>query len=596
METANVLDLLSGIIGKGFVELGANQRLGLVTLSDRPDLAQFQCSGAMQAARQLKRNPRDIAHGIVANINPTHLRLFTKVEVAGPGFINMTLTDQALAELVNNLVDDDRQGCPLFNQGDTMVIDYGGYNIAKELHIGHIRSTLIGWCLVKLMRFAGHEVVGDVHLGDWGTQMGMIIEAVKAEQPDLPYFDEHHTGPYPDEPPFTLEDLNRFYPTAAAAHKANEGDNPQADRNRQATAELQAGRRGYLALWQHIVNVSLAEIRSDIGPFGVVFDKWLGESDAQPHIPSLVNFLQEEGFAIESIKDGKVAWVVSVEDELGDGTAAVMIVKSDGGVTYHTTDLATISMRVLDDHAQHILYLTDNRQILHFQQLFVAARKAGLVNDSVGLEHAYFGTIKGPDGKPFKTRSGDTVKLKDVTTMVTDAARKRLREQAAEQGWTDAELEETALKVGMAAIRFFDLKNDRTSDYMLDLENFISFEGKTGPYVQYAAVRIASILTQSKNLPRGGVVLTNVYDQALALQLLLLPSAYQLAYAERKPHHLCTFVFELAQAFNAFYRHCRIKDEEDVAVQAGWLQLCELTLAQLKLVLDLLGIDIPARM
>lgn len=592
--TSTIFDILSAQFGAAFKAIGADAALGTVRLSDRPDLAQFQCNGALAAAKQLGQNPRAIAEQVIAALTEDNKATFRQLEIAGPGFINLSLTDEALAQAAAPLSQDTRLGCPTYADNTPVMVDYGGYNVAKELHIGHIRATLIGWSLVQIMRFAGHKVTGDVHLGDWGTQMGMLIEAVKAEQPDLPYFDPDFTGPYPAESPITLADLNRLYPAASILHKENDGKNPHADLNRQATAELQAGRPGYVALWQHFVNLSIPEIKADLEPYGVEFDLWHGESTVADVMPPMIAKLKDQGTAIAD--DG--AWIIPIQTENGKDLAPVMLVKRDGGVTYHTSDMGTIVNRVENMGITDMLYVVDGRQSFHFKQVFAACYKGDIVPPEAKLEHIAFGTINGPDGKPFKTRSGETVKLKDVTKLVTDAAAKRLAKQGKAQDLTSEAQAKIAQQVGMAAIKFADLSNTRTTDYVLDLDAFSSFEGKTGPYLLYSVIRLRSILAKAaeQQLNSGEIKLTNTADRALALQLLLLPKAFEQTYMKREPHHLCTFLFELAQAFSRFYNDCHIMDATDPATQAGWLRLCELTLKELELGLTLLGIDIPERM
>lgn len=578
---------LSTYLGTIFEKLGLPAKLGAVTVSDRPDLADYQCNGALAGAKEASRNPRDIATAVLAEIGENSP--FGTFTIAGPGFINVKLSNAFLESCLDAVSHDERIGCAPFATGKA-VLDFGGYNIAKALHFGHIRSTLQGDALQRMMRFAGNEVISDVHLGDWGTQMGQLIEAVRKEQPDLPYFDPDYQGEYPAEAPFTPADLNRLYPEASLLCKENPDE---AEKARQATAELQSGRRGYMALWRHFVGVSLPELKADIAPFDVTFDHWLGESDVQPLIPAMVASMVKDGYAEES----RGAYVVPVADVIGREVVPLMLQKSDGAATYATTDLATLVDRMTRFHPDFIIYLTDNRQQEHFQQVFAAARKTHIVPDNVGLEHLWFGTINGKDGKPFKTRSGDTVKLRDVTNMVMEAAHNRLK-ASGRHDIPESETEETARIVGMATIRFAELSNERAKDYVLDLDALSSFEGKTGPYLLYTAVRIKAILAQAeeKGLSTGSFKLTQKEDRDLAVKLMGFPRIVHLAHGKRETHHLCTFAYELAQAFSSFYAKCHILREGDPAVQAGWLKLCEVTLAELTLTLGLLGIKVPERM
>ena len=576
---------LSEFLGNIFEKLGLPTELGTVTISDRPDLADYQCNGALAGAKQSGKKPRDLATEILAEIGNAE---FGDFSIAGPGFINVKLSNPTLESRLEVLSHDERRGCEIFANG-VVVMDFGGYNIAKALHFGHIRSTLQGDALQRLMRFAGNAVISDVHLGDWGTQMGQLIEAVRKEQPDLPYFDPDYSGDYPEEPPFSLADLNRLYP---AASKLCKDEPAEAEKARLATAELQAGRRGYFALWKHFVGVSLPELKNDIAPFDVSFDYWLGESDAQPLIPDMVQSMIDKGYAEQS----KGAYIVPVADIIGRDVVPLMLQKSDGAATYATTDLATIVDRVARFHPDTIIYLTDDRQKEHFQQVFAAARKTGLAPEKTALEHLWFGTINGPDGKPFKTRSGDTVKLRDVTNMVIQAAHKRLTESGRNTSGED--IERTALKVGMAAIRFAELSNERAKNYVLDLDALSSPEGRTGPYLLYTAVRIKAILNQAdqKGLSKGSFKVVQKEDRDLAVKLLAFRRTVLLAYEKREIHHLCQFAFELAQTFSSFYNKCHIMREENPETQAAWLKLSELCLAELSLVLKLIGIKIPEQM
>ena len=553
--------------------------------------AQFQCNGALAAARQLKRSPRQIATEWIERFDATERALFSTLEIAGPGFINISLSDETLAEYVQASVDDPRCAVPSTSAPTRVYFDFGGYNVAKQLHIGHLRSTIIGDTLQRIFRFMGDEVVSDVHLGDWGTQMGMLIEAVREEQPELPYFtEEAPEGGYPTISPISLEDMNRLYPLASSRSKSDPEVRAKAS---QATAELQRGHAGYRALWRHFVNLSIAEVKTDIAPFDVCFDLWLGESDAQPQIPLLIDQMKREGRAEES--DG--ALIVPIVDSAGESMVPVMLLKSDGGATYHTSDLATIQMRIKEG-AESVLYVVDARQEMHFRQVFAAAQQTSMAPEGLHLEHIKFGTINGEDGRPFKTRSGDTVKLRDVVDMAITAASDRLEEGGL---LSDASVElrdSVAKSVATAAIKFGDLSNHRTSDYILKLDDFCAFEGKTGPYLLYAAVRIKSIIhkAQGKGISSGILKITCEADRALALELTKLPQVMAHVHSKKTPHLLCEYLFNLSQAFSSFYQRCNIVRQEDPIIQAGWLGLVSLCLKSLTLGLDLLGISVPERM
>jgi arginyl-tRNA synthetase len=576
---------LSAIARAAFADEGLSGSFGQVQASDRPDLAQFQCNGALAAAKQAKANPRAIAEKIAARlkVNP----IFAKVEIAGPGFINLDVTDAALAERAA------RATLATVPNGKAMVIDFGGPNIAKPMHVGHLRSAIIGDSLQRLFRANGWTVTSDVHLGDWGLQMGQLISEIEHRGVAPVYFDASFKGPYPDQSPVTMDDLEEIYPAASAACKA---DPTRLEEARRATAELQAGRPGYRALWQHFFNVSEQGLVREYNSLGVHFDMWKGEASVDPLIPPLIEKMKADGLAVMS--DG--ALIVNVA-EPGDKKEIppVILVKTDGAVNYATTDLATIVDRVAEQNPDLILYVVDQRQHLHFEQVFRAARKAH-INGKAVLEHAGFGTMNGTDGKPFKTRAGGVMKLYDLIATMTTEADKRLVEQGLANDYGSEERADVARKVGIAALKFADLSNFRLTDYIFDLERFTRFEGKTGPYLQYAAVRIQSILRKAKEEEEGfastAPVVRSSEERALVLQLLALPEKMQAAEDNRAPNILCEYAFELAQKFSRFYSEHHILSETDTQLRAARLGLCEMTLATLVGVLDLLGIEIPERM
>jgi arginyl-tRNA synthetase len=557
--------------------------------SDRPDLAQFQCNGALAAAKEMRAKPRDIAQKIAAHLaaNP----IFSKVEIAGPGFINLDLTDAALAERAGIVAKDERLGAPEIGSGRTVVIDYGGPNVAKPMHVGHLRSAIIGDSLKRLFRANGWKVVGDVHLGDWGLQMGQLISEIAWRGLAPIYFDSDCKGPYPEDSPVTMEDLEELYPAAAAACKT---DDVRLDEARRATAELQAGRPGYVALWKHFVEVSERGLKREYGSLGIEFDLWNGEASVDALIPPMIEDLKARGIAEES--QGALVIVVA---EPGDKKEIppLILLKSDGAVLYGTTDLATIIDRVRNYDPDLMLYVVDQRQHGHFEQVFRAARKAQL-SGKAELEHDGFGTMNGPDGKPFKTRAGGVMKLYDLIAMTTDEASKRLAEAGLAKEYPQQEQDEIARKVGIAALKFADLSNYRLTDYVFDLTRFTKFEGKTGPYLQYAAVRIRSILrkAEEEGLSSAPCVVRSAEERILVLQILALADAMTAAEDKRAPSILCEYVFSLAQSFSRFYSEHHILSEKDAGLRAARLGLCGLTLAALTKVLGLLGIDVPQRM
>jgi arginyl-tRNA synthetase len=580
---------LTAIVSDAFAAEGLSAEFGLVKPSDRPDLAQFQCNGALPAAKQAKTNPRALATKVADRLkqNP----MFAKVEIAGPGFINLDLTDDALAARAATVAKDDRLGAPETGTGKTMVIDYGGPNVAKPMHVGHLRSAIIGDSLKRLFRANGWKVVGDVHLGDWGLQMGQLISEVELRNMAPIYFDEKFTGPYPDESPVTMDDLEVLYPAASAACKA---DPARLELARKATAELQAGRPGYMALWKHFFAVSEKGLKREYGSLGVEFDLWNGEASVDPLIPPMIEDLKKRGFAEES--EGALVIQVAEADDKKEMPPLILL-KSDGAALYGTTDLATIVDRVKAFDPDFILYVVDQRQHGHFEQVFRAAKKTGIAAKA-DLEHAGFGTMNGPDGKPFKTRAGGVMKLFDLIAMTTDEAKKRIAEAGLGADYPVEEQEDIAQKVGIAALKFADLSNWRLTDYIFDLDRFTKFEGKTGPYLQYAAVRIRSILrkAEEQGFASAAPVVRSSAERALVLKILALPDAMEAAEEKRAPNILCEYVFELAQEFSRFYAEHHILSEADAELRAARLGLCALTLAVLTKALDLLGIEVPNRM
>ena len=580
--------MLTAVVGDAFAAEGLARELGLVQASDRPDLAPFQCNGALAAAKQAKANPRAIADRIAARLkaNP----LFVQVEIAGPGFLNLGVADAALAKGLGDLARDARLGAPDTGAGRTVVIDFGGPNIAKPMAVHHLRSSIIGDCLQRLYRANGWHVVSDVHLGDWGLQMGQLITEIELEGTAPVYFDPNIVGPYPDEAPVTMDSLETLYPRASAACKA---DPARLEAARRATVDLQAGRPGYRALWRHFVKVTEVGLMREFGSLGVRFDLWNGESSVDALIPPMIADLKARGLAVES--EGALVVPVARDDDKKP-MPPLILVKSEGGVLYGTTDLATVIERVREQDPALILYVVDHRQHGHFEQVFRAAALAGFAGKAE-LEHVGYGTMNGPDGKPFKTRAGGAMKLHDLIAMATAEAEKRLAEQGIGTDYSAAERAEIALKVGIATIKFADLSHQRTTDYIFDLERFSTFEGKTGPYLQYAAVRIQSILRKAGDIkPGSDTILHSPEERALALQLLALTDAMAAAEDKRAPNILCDYAFELAQRFSRFYAAHHILSETDAGLKAARLGLCGLVLAVMTKVLGLLGIEVPERM
>ncbi len=580
---------LSRIAGAAFAAEGLAESFGRVAVSDRPDLAQFQCNGALAAAKAAKANPRAIAEKIAARLKAEPI--FAKVEIAGPGFLNLDLTDAALDARAGVLVNDKTLGAPGTGAGKTLVLDFGGPNIAKPMAVHHLRSTIIGDCLQRLYRANGWKVVSDVHLGDWGLQMGQLITEIEIMGIAPIYFDPNVVGPYPDESPVSMEDLETIYPRASAACKA---DPARLEAARRATVDLQAGRVGYRALWRHFVKVTEVGLTREFGALGVTFDLWNGESSVDALIGPMLEDLKSRG--LTEVSEGAVVVPVARDDDKKP-MPPLILVKSEGGVLYGTTDLATVIERVRDYDPELILYVVDHRQHGHFEQVFRAAQKAKLAGRA-HLEHVGYGTMNGPDGKPFKTRAGGAMKLYDLIEMGKAEAEKRLAEQGIGADYSAEERNEIARKVGIATIKFADLSNHRTTDYIFDLERFSKFEGKTGPYLQYAAVRIQSMLRKAKEQGHavGAPAIHSPEERRLILQLLSLGDLLASAEEKRAPNMLCEYAFELAQNFSRFYSEHHVLSESDLGLRAARLGLCALVLAVLTRVLDLLGIEVPERM
>jgi arginyl-tRNA synthetase len=577
---------LSRLVGQAFAAEGLADSFGLVQVSDRPDLAPFQCNGALAAAKATKSNPRAIAEKIAARLK--QVAIFSRVEIAGPGFLNLDLSDQALNARAAAL------GSEPFlspDNGKTVVIDFGGPNIAKPMHVGHLRSSIIGDCLQRLYRANGWRVVSDVHLGDWGLQMGQLISEIEIEGIAPLYFDPNVIGPYPEESPVSMDDLETLYPRASAACKA---DPARLEAARRATVDLQAGRPGYRALWRHFVRVSEAGLEREFGALGVRFDLWNGESSVDALIPPMIEDLKKRGLA--GLSEGALVVDVALNDDKKP-LPPLLLVKSEGGVLYGTTDLATVIERVRAYDPDLILYVVDHRQHGHFEQVFRAAHKAGFAGKAE-LEHVGYGTMNGPDGKPFKTRAGGVMKLFDLIAMAKAEAEKRLAEAGIGEDYAAEERAEIARKVGIATIKFADLSNHRTTDYVFDLERFSKFEGKTGPYLQYAAVRIQSMLRKAREqgFETGAAAIHSPEERRLILQLLSLTDCLHAAELKRAPNMLCEYAFELAQNFSRFYGEHHVLSEPDSGLRASRLGLCALVLAVLTGVLGLLGIEVPERM
>jgi arginyl-tRNA synthetase len=584
----SLLSDLSALFSEAFSGVGLDPALGEVVPSQRPELAQFQCNGAMAGAKQAGRNPRDIAAEVVATAGGDPR--IAALDIAGPGFINITVTDAALADAVERMRTDDRLGVVAPAVPRKVIVDHGGPNVAKSLHVGHLRPAIIGQALKRVLAFAGHDALGDVHLGDWGTPMGQLIAELELRNPDWIYFDAGYDGPYDPESPVTVDELEELYPTASQRAK----DDPDfADAARRATFELQGGRPGYRALWAHFRRVSVDAMRAIYDELGVTFELWLGEASVHDRIPPMIERMRASGAVTES--QGALIVEVARPDDRTE-IPPLMLVKSDGAYTYGTTDVATIDERV-EGGTDEVIYVVDQRQALHFEQVFRAARKGGVAPPGMILEHTWFGTVNGADGKPMRTRDGNLPRLHDLVGDVVRRAGERMDERDLARDRPEDERARIAWMVGVAALKFGDLSNHRASNYVFDLDRFTSFDGKTGPYLLYASVRIGSILRNAKGETVGPVSrLNGEADRALALQLTRFPEIIDRTVALRAPNHLAEYCYELSQVFNRFYEECHILSEPDPELKASWLAIADLTRRTLVTGMELLGIDVPERM
>ena len=584
------IEQISDIFMNTFEELGYDRSAGRVNVSNRPDLCQYQCNGALACAKKYKKAPNAIAQEVVEKLKDNEI--FSKLEIAGPGFVNITINDEFLVDYVNKMNNDDKFGTSQATEIKKIIVDYGGANVAKPLHIGHLRSAIIGESIKRIAKYLGHDVTGDVHLGDWGLQMGMVISEVERRNPSLPYFDESFEGEYPVEAPFTIDELEDIYPYASKLAKSDEAVMEAA---KKATVELQQGRRGYVALWKHILNVSVNDLKKNYGNLDVNFELWNGESDAQKFIPSMIEELKANGFAKES--EGALVFDVSEETDKSP-VPPLLLLKSDGASLYGTTDLATVVERVRDLKADEIIYLADKRQGLHYEQFFRAAKKSGIAKEDTVLDFIGFGTMNGKDGKPFKTRTGGVMRLEYLLQEVYDEMLRKISEN---KSMPEEEAAAIAKVVALSAVKYGDLSNQASKDYIFDIDRFTSSEGNTGVYLLYTMVRIMSILNKYKEA--GGKVelcklaaTANESAKDLIKQLTAFNTMMENAYVELAPHKVCAYIYELANAFNHFYHETKILTEENEEMKSAYIALLALTISVMETCIDVLGFDAPERM
>ena len=594
-----LIDIITDEVTKAFVAAGYDAKYGKVTLSNRPDLCEYQCNGAMAAAKEYKCAPFMISDKIAEALSGN--RMFAMAESVKPGFLNIRISNEYLAEYLNSMQEDEgRYGCEKAAEPKTIMIDYGGPNVAKPLHVGHLRSAIIGESVKRIGKFMGHHMIGDVHLGDWGLQMGLIITELKLRRPELVYFDENFEGEYPKEAPFTIAELEEIYPTASGRSKE---DAAYKEAAMQATYELQHGRRGYQALLKHILDVSVSDLKKNYENLNVSFELWKGESDAQPYIPDMVQKMKDDGYAY--ISDG--ALVVDVKEETDTKEIPpCMILKSDGASLYNTTDLATMVWRMKDYHPDELIYVVDKRQELYFTQVFRCARKTGIVKPETRLKFLGFGTMNGKDGKPFKTREGGVMRLEYLVSAINEEMLKKITENQKSKEDLDIDQEEavrTAKTVALSAIKYGDLSNQASKDYIFDIDRFTSFEGNTGPYILYTIVRIKSILSKYEAMGKDVSECSSVIKAAdseneknLMLVLSRFNAVMENAFEETAPHKICAYIYELANAFNGFYHGTKILSEENEEIQKSYIAVLCLTKSILETCIDVLGFSAPDRM
>lgn len=586
-----MLDLIGAELTAAFIENGYDESYARVTLSNRPDLCEYQCNGAMTAAKVYKKKPIEIAEEVVKVLSVNGI--FSEVCAVMPGFINLRLNSQYLADYMNQMTEEAKLGLEPAAGAKTIIVDYGGANVAKPLHVGHLRAAIIGESIKRMGNYLGHHMIGDVHLGDWGLQMGLIIEELRVRKPELVYFDETFTGEYPKEAPFSLSELEEIYPSASAKSKTDEVFK---ERAQSATLKLQSGYAPYLAIWNHIRSVSLTDLKKNYDNLLVSFDLWKGESDAQPYIPGLIQDLVDQKLAYES----QGALVVDIAKESDSKELPPCIVrKSDGAALYATSDLATLIERERDYKPDQYIYVVDKRQDLHFVQVFRVAKMAGIVSGEVPMVFVGFGTMNGKDGKPFKTRDGGVMRLESLISDINSKVYDRIMEN---RTISEEEASETAKIVGLAALKYGDLSNQASKDYIFDVDRFTALEGNTGPYILYTIVRIKSILaryreqTQGKESPMVMIPAATAPEKELMIELSKYNDVLEVSFAETAPHKLCQYIYDLSNAFNRFYHDTRIIAEEDKRQQSGWIKLISLTKDVLEVCINLLGFEAPERM
>lgn len=588
----SLMNYLNDLVKQSFSNNGYTIESKAIKLSDRPDLSQFQCNEAFEIAKATRQNPRVVAEKIAAELrqNP----VFKDVSVAGPGFINISLSDTFLANYIQEMSIDPKMGIRA-DKPKKILIDYGGANVAKPLHVGHLRSAIIGEGLKRLAKELGHDVIGDVHLGDWGRPLGIVISEIKRRNPELVYFDENYTGEYPSESPVTMDDLNEIYPTASAAAKEDEERMREA---REATAILQnedrPGHRGYYALWQHIINESIKDLKQSYDKLGVNFELWRGESDCIKSIPEMMDIFAKKNL----LRQSNGAIVMDVDEPTDSSPVPPLILKTQSdSVGYQTTELATIYERVKEFEPDEIWYVVDDRQEMHFKQVFRGSYKSGIVPEDMKLRFIGFGTMNGKDGKPFKTRDGGVMKLSDLLELVQKSSEKRLEESGVQ--FSEEEKKDSAYKIADATIKYADALSNRETDYIFDIDKFVETQGKTGPYILYSAVRINSLLKKAleQGIEPGKIQEPSKNEERmLMLTISRLPDIVDMAFENKSLTEIANYLYELNSAYNSFYNTTKVIGEQDKDKQKSWIQLSSMVGKINKKLLDTMAIEEPERM
>ena len=578
----NLLSVLNEKVEKAFVACGFENAQTLVRAADRPDLADYQANGALALAKSLHQNPREVAEKVAQELKKDSF--FSEVSVAGPGFINMKIKDEALTKLAAPILTQEKSGYERSDKPQTVILDYCGPNVGKVLHVGHLRSGNIGDAVRRIMTFAGDKTIGDAHLGDWGRPMGLVLTELQHRWPDMPYFKTDYKNDKDYQIPFSLQDVVEAYPIASAKAKEDVAYMEQA---KTYTRKLQEGNKGLLDLWKKFVDLTKGDTQDLMNQLNVHLDLWWGESTVNDRCIKMIERLKKSGTA--ELDEG--AWIIRQD---GD-TPPLILVNSAGATMYAASDLATLEARMEEFKPNAVLYFTDARQSLHFSQVFASARKANIVSEDVKLEYQPFGSVNGADNKPYKTRDGGVPTLRFLIDSAVQKARAKMESGEIGRDLTDKEKDEIAHTVGVAALKFMDLMNDKVKNYIFDEDRMLATEGKTGPYLLYAMVRMKSVLEKLGEPKDDTLTITNAAERKLLLNLYTFPENVQIAYDNRAPHVIADYLYKLCQDFNLFYHDCPIKGADE-QTQNSRLNLLKYTQKVALICADMLGLKVPNKM